>query len=130
MQRAAPDYDLESDIMPGDADRRDEAARAERVYDNAHWIALGITLVLVLTMWFGVAYVIARRKGTDRKVWKDPKLWMLLGAALVISLPGALLLYLGLDPVQVEELRSNFVVNDFMALYLVAAGLLVVGVIV
>ena len=130
MQRAAPDYDLESEIMPGDADRRDEAARAERVYDNAHWIALGITLVLVLTMWFGVAYVIARRKGTDRKVWKDSKLWMLLGAALVISLPGALLLYLGLDPVQVEELRTNFVVNDFMALYLVAAALLVVGVIV
>jgi hypothetical protein len=128
MENAAPDFDLESEVMDGDTDRREEADDALWVHDNAPWIALGITTCLLLMTWFGVAYLVGRYRGDGRRVLRDPKLWVLLGAALLISLPGALLLYLGLNPVELKELKTHFVVNDFMALYVVAAALLVVGV--
>ncbi len=128
MQNAAPDFDLESEVLSGDPDRKDEAERAAFVYDNARVIAFGLTLGLVLLLWFGVALFIVWRKDMEWKVLRDKRLWLLLGGALLLSLPGVLLLSLLLKPVPWKELRVSFVANDFMALYVIAVALMAIGV--
>ena len=128
MRNASPDFDLDSDVMPGEPDGKKDAERTAMVYENSRLIAFGITTALVVVLWLSVALLVIKWKGLDRKVLRDKRFWSLLGGALLISLPGVLLLSLLLNPIPLEELRGSFVVHDFMALYLVAAALLVVGV--
>ncbi|MCK5414260.1 MAG: hypothetical protein KAJ35_02640, partial [Thermoplasmata archaeon] len=128
MRNASPDFDLDSEVMSGDPDGREDAERTAMVYENSKLIAFGITAALVILLWLSVALLVIRWKGLDRKILRDRRFWLLLGGALLISLPGILLVSLMLNPVPLEELRGSFVVHDFMALYLVAAALLVVGV--
>jgi hypothetical protein len=128
MRNAAPDFDLESEVRSGDPDGKDDAERTATVYNNSRLIAFGITSALVIVLWLSVALLVIRWKGLDKKVLRDKRLWLLLGGALLLSLPGVLLVSLVLNPVPIEDLRGSFVVHDFMALYLVSAALLVVGV--
>ncbi len=128
MRNASPDFDLDSEVMSGDPDGREDAERAAMVYENSKLIAFGVTAALVILLWLTVALVVIKWKGLDRKILRDRRFWLLLGGALLISLPGILLVSLMLNPVPLEELRGSFVIHDFMALYLVAAALLVVGV--
>lgn len=128
MSNAAPDFDLQSDVARGDPDRSSEAARSEFVYDNARGIALGITAGLVLLLWLSVTLLLAWRWGRDRSVLRDRRLWLLLGGAFLLSIPGVLLVSLLLEPLPLNKLRGSFVVRDLAVLYIVAAALLVVGV--
>ena len=128
MRNASPDFDLDSDVIPGEPDGKKDAERTAMVYENSRLIAFGITAALVIVLWLSVALLVIKWKGLDRKVLRDKRFWAFLGGALLISLPGVLLLSLILNPIPLEELRGSFVVHDFMALYLVAAALLVVGV--
>ncbi len=128
MRNAAPDFDLDSRVLPGDPDRKDEAGRAAFVYDNAKPIAFGIAVALVLVLWLAVALLVIWRKGMERSLLKDRRLWLLLGGAILLSLPGVLLLSLMLRPVPFKELRGSFVAYDFAVLYLAAVALMAVGV--
>ncbi|NIP33544.1 MAG: hypothetical protein GWN18_01295 [Thermoplasmata archaeon] len=75
-----------------------------------------------------MALFIVWRKDMEWKVLRDKRLWLLLGGALLLSLPGVLLLSLLLKPVPWKELRVSFVANDFMALYVIAVALMAIGV--
>ena len=126
MEDGNPDFDLESRVLPGDDDHRRERERAGFVYDNAGAISVGLSIAFLLAMFSIVALLVARRRGEGASVLRDRRFWTFLLLALVLSLPGALLLQLLRDPVPLDELRKRFEANSVVALYLVAVALLAI----
>jgi hypothetical protein len=126
MEDANPDFDLESRVLPGDEDHRRERELAGFVYDNAGAISAGVTIALLLGMFSAVALILAKRGGEGAAVLRDRRFWAFLVLALVISLPGALLVTLLRDPVPLDELRKRYEASSVVALYLVAVALLAI----
>jgi hypothetical protein len=129
MKRANPDFDLDSPVLEGDADRRDEAAQAEWTYENAGTLGHLFALVVLLCLWFGSAYLLRRRYRSEERVVTNPALWATLGVAVLASIPGALLVYLMLHPVPPEELRTRLGAITPIAMYPVAVAVFILGVV-
>ncbi|MCK5253061.1 MAG: hypothetical protein KAQ96_08920, partial [Thermoplasmata archaeon] len=78
MRNASPDFDLDSEVMSGDPDGREDAERAAMVYENSKLIAFGVTAALVILLWLTVALLVIKWKGLDRKILRDRRFWLLL----------------------------------------------------
>jgi hypothetical protein len=128
MQQAKPDFDLESEVMAGSADRAAEASRAGFLYDNAVGLAGIIAGIVLVIAWLAVALLARRWLGAEGRALRDPAVWMMLGLSLLASLPGALLVYLWARPVPVGQLRAKMRTATPLLMYPVSIALLIVGV--
>ncbi len=127
MSHANPGFDLESVVKTGSEDRRKEAERAAFYYDNSGVLSALLVAALLLLLWFGLAFALRRYVGAEGRVVRRPLLWILLGAALLISIPGALLAYLIVNPLPVKELRAQVAPWVHLAMYPVTIALFAAG---
>jgi hypothetical protein len=128
MQHANPGFDLESEVMAGSADRAAEASRAGFLHDNAAALGALLAGIVLLIVWFAAALLVRRWLGAEGRALRDPMVWMMLGISLVVSLPGALLVYLWVRPVPMGQLRAKVRTATPLLVYPISVALLIVGV--
>jgi len=128
MQSSNPDFDLESKVLAGSEDRAAEASRAGFLYDSAAGLGGAIAVVLVVLAWVAMALLARRRLGAEGRALRDPVTWLMLPLSLVVSLPGALLVYLMARPVPKGRLISMVRTATPLLMYPVSVAILVVGV--
>jgi hypothetical protein len=127
MEHANPGFDLESSVMKGSEDRRKEAERAAFYYDNSGVLSALLVVVILLLLWFGLAFALRRYIGAEGKVVRRPLLWILLGASLLISIPGALLAYLIINPLPLNKLRAQVTPWVHLAMYPITIAFFALG---
>jgi hypothetical protein len=128
MELANPGFDLESTVMKGDEDRRAEAERADWIYGNAETLGYLFTLTVLLVLWFGFALLLRRTYEIDERAVRNPTVWALLALSVLISIPGALLVYFMLRPLKAEEIKQRTAPITAIAMYPAAAAMFVLGV--
>jgi hypothetical protein len=129
MEQANPGFDLESPLLKGSEERRTEAGRAEWIYESSENLGLLIAAIILLVLWFGFSFFLRRTYEIEGRLVRDPLLWAMLGLSLLISLPGALLVYLLARPVEREELTKRLATVTPVAMYPAAAVMLVLAVV-
>jgi hypothetical protein len=129
MEQANPGFDLESIPSVGSEDRRTEASRAEWTYENSEALGLLIAALVLLVLWFGFSFLLRRTYEIEGLPVRDPLLWAMLGLGLLISIPGALLVYLMLRPVPRRELSQRLATLTPIAMYPAAVVMFVLGVV-
>ena len=129
MEQANPGFDLESELTDGDEDHREAAARADWVYDNSQTLGYIIAAVILLVLWFGFAYYLRRNYKIEGRLARDPVLWGMLGLSVLISIPGALLVYFMLRPVPGKEIKERLATMTPIAFYPAAVVMLVLAVV-
>jgi hypothetical protein len=129
MEMANPGFDLESQVKEGSEDRRAEAERAEWTYDNSTSLGYLFALAALLVLWFGFAFMLRRTYEIEGRWLRNPVLWGMLGLSVLISIPGALLVYLFIDPVMRSELTKGLATVTPIAMYPAAIVMLVLGVV-
>jgi hypothetical protein len=127
MHQANPAFDLESDVRDGSPDRVKEAARAGFLYDNSGVLGACLALVLLLLLWSALALMAKRSLGTKGRFLGDPVSWLVLGLSIVVSIPGALLIYLMARPVTGKELTSYPATSALLLIYPMSALMLIAG---
>jgi hypothetical protein len=127
MANANPSFDLESAVTAGDASRRDEADRAAFLHDNGAALGGLMVALAALAVWFGVALVARRVWGGRGPILRSPVMWLTLGGALCLSVPGAALAYLLIRPVPAGELPRHLAPMTALAVWPVAIGLFALG---
>jgi len=128
MSQANPDFDLESTVRSGSEDRRAEAARAAFLSDYAGAFAGLLVALLAILVWFVVAALARWHWGLGGRTVRDPRMWLMLGAAILLSVPGAVLVYLLIWPIPTRDLYGRVLPIVPLATYPAACILLVVGV--
>jgi hypothetical protein len=128
MEDANPGFDLDSTLTASSSEQRDVRMRAAFMTDNAGLIAALLVAAVTVVVWLVAA--LAADRGTGRKggVMRSPMTWLMLGAALLLSVPGALLVYLMARPVPLDGLRRDRVVVACATAFPVVAVLFAVGV--
>ena len=128
MEDANPGFDLESTVTGAGTEQRDIRMRAAFLTDNADLLAAISVAILTIAIW--LVAVVAADRGTGRKgkVLRSPVTWLMLGAALLLSVPGALLVYLMARPVPMGELRRDRLAVACAAAFPVAAAVFAIGV--
>ncbi len=129
MELANPGFDLESPVVEGDEARRAEAARAEWVYGNSDWLSYATALAALLVLWFGFALFLRRGFKLEGGLLRDPVLWAMMALSVVVSVPGALLLYLVVRPLPWAEASSRLAVVTPLAMYPAALVMFVTAVV-
>ncbi len=129
MEQANPGFDLESPLLEGSEDRRAEAARADWMYDNSEALGLLFAALALLVLWFGFSFFLRRTYEMKGRLGRDPFLWAMLGLSLLISIPGALLVYLMTIPVPRSELTQRLATVTPMAMYPAVVVMFVLGVV-
>jgi hypothetical protein len=129
MELANPGFDLESKVMEGDEDRRAEAARADWIYGNARTLGYLFSLIVILILWFGFAFVLRRTYQIKGRVGRDPVLWAMLGLSVLISIPGALLVYFMIRPIKGGEIRERLETVTPIAMYPAAVVMFILAVV-
>ena len=127
-EHANPGFDLESTITGAGTEQRDLKMRAAFLTDNAKLLATITVAILTVAIWLVAAVAADRGTGRKGKVLRSPVTWLMLGTALVLSVPGALLVYLMVRPVPLEELRLNRVAVACAAAFPVAVAVFAIGV--
>ncbi len=107
MARANPGFDLESTVGDGDGGRLRQANRAAWLYDNADSVGPLVAALIVIVLWFACAAVLSRRFGLEGRVLRNPTLWALLGLSALISIVGAVLVYMMVRPEPIKEMLSR-----------------------
>jgi hypothetical protein len=128
MSQANPDFDLESAVMSGSESSRKEAARAAFLTDNAGVLGGLLVALLAVLIWFLSAILIKWHWGLKGGTVRDPRMWLMLGAAIVLSVPGAVLAYLLLWPLPTDRLFGRVLPIVPLATMPAALALLVLGV--
>jgi len=129
MEQANPGFDLESELMEGDEDHREAAARADWVYENSQTLGYIIAAAILLVLWFGFAYYLRRNYKIEGRLARDPVLWGMLGLSVLISIPGALLVYFMLRPVPGKEIKERLATMTPIAVYPAAVVMLILAVV-
>jgi len=129
MEQANPGFDLESPVVKGDEARRVEAARADWISGSSEWLSYVTMLAVLLVLWFGFALFLRRGLELEGKVLRDPVLWAMMALSIVVSIPGALLLYLMVRPLPWAEASSRLAVITPVAMYPAALVMLVLAVV-
>jgi hypothetical protein len=128
MEDSNPGFDLESAVTGADSEARALKERAAFINDNAPVFAVLLVSAVILALWIMAILVADRYLGRKGKVLRSPSTWLLLGAALLISVPGALLAWMLWRPVPIGTLLQSRVAVAAMALLPCAAMMLVAGV--
>jgi hypothetical protein len=128
MSSANPAFDLESPLRAGSESARKEAARASFLTDNAGALAGLLVALIAIAAWFASVLLIKWRWGLKGRTVRDPRLWLMLGAAIVLSVPGAVLAYLLVRPLPLKELNGRVLPLAQLAMVAPACVLLLVGV--
>jgi hypothetical protein len=128
MEDANPGFDLDSTLTASSSEQRDVRMRAAFLTDNAWLIAALLVGAITVVVWLVAVLAADRATGRRRGVLRSPVTWLMLGAALLLSVPGALLVYLMARPVPLDELRRNRVVLASATAFPVVAALFAVGV--
>jgi len=129
MELANPGFDLESTVMEGDADRRTEAARADWTYENSETVGNLIALCILLVLWFGFAFFLRRSYGIDDRLATSRSLWVMLGLSLLISIPGALLVYFMVFPVPLKDIKTRLGSITPIAMYPATVAMFILAVV-
>ena len=129
MELANPGFDLESPVLQGDEGRRTEAARADWIYSNSVLLGALFAIAVLLVLWFGFAAMLRRTYELEGRTVRDPVLWAMLLLSVLVSVPGALLIYLMLRPVKREEITQRLEVATPIAMYPAAAIMLILAVV-
>ena len=120
MENANPGFDLESPVLKGDEDRRAAAERAAWLYDNSPWAGPLLAILVIVSLWFIGAFLLMKRHGKEGPVLRNRNLWILLGLSLIISIPGALLVYLIAEPLPAKDLLKGVTSTTPLLMYPVA----------
>jgi hypothetical protein len=129
MELANPGFDLESTVMEGNEDRKVEAARADWTYENSQNLAYLISLIILLVLWFGFAFFLRRGYKIDDRLATNSTLWVMLGLSLLISIPGALLVYFIIFPVPIKKIKKRLGAITPIAMYPAAVAMFVLAVV-
>ncbi len=129
MELANPGFDLESTILEGDEDRKVEAARAEWTYENSETLSYLIALIILLVLWFGFALFLRRGYEIDDRLATNHTLWAMLGLSLLISIPGALLVYFMILPVPLKDVKTRLGAITPIAMYPAAVAMFILAVV-
>lgn len=117
MENSNPDFDLESSIKSVEFGAEANKQLAGFVYDNYQLIGLLLVLAIIILIWFGIAYfqkVFWKREG---EALKNPLLWVFLGISLIISIPGALLVFLIVKPIPLQKITKEIVPTTLLLFY-------------
>lgn len=128
MEDSNPGFDLESAVTGADSEARALKERAAFVTDNATALATLLVMACVLILWLVAVAVVDRHQGRKGRLLRSPSTWLVLGAALLLSIPGALLAWMLWRPVPVGRLLQSRVAVAAMAMLPCAALMLVAGV--
>ncbi|UCC92741.1 MAG: hypothetical protein JSW25_08770 [Thermoplasmata archaeon] len=129
MEMANPGFDLESQVMEGDEDRRVEASRSEWMYENSVLLGYLFALSVLLVLWFGFAVLLRRTYGIEGRSVRDPTMWGMMALSVIASIPGALLIYFMLDPIKAKEIKGRLAPVTAIAMYPAAVVMFVLGVV-
>lgn len=129
MELANPGFDLESKVVKGDEDRRAEAARADWIYGNATSLAYLFSLIILLVLWFGFAFFLRKTYEIKGRLGRNPVLWAMLAISVLVSIPGALLLYFMVDPIKGKEINKRLATITPIAMYPAAVVMLILAVV-
>jgi hypothetical protein len=117
MELANPGFDLESQIMEGDEARRTEAARADWTYANSQGLGYLFTLAILMVLWFGFAFLLRRTFEIEGRTVRNRILWGMMALSVLISIPGALLVYFMLNPVKGKEITKRLATITPIVMY-------------
>ena len=129
MELANPGFDLESKVMEGNEDRKVEAARADWTYENSETIGYLIALCILLVLWFGFAFFLRRSYGIDDRLGTSRTLWVMLGLSLLMSIPGALLVYFMVFPVPLKKIKTRLGALTPIAMYPATVAMFILAVV-
>ena len=120
MENANPDFDLESKLEKTDADKRNQMEQAAFIYDNAYILSYIFFTIIILGFWFSIAGISKiiqqkyskaapenKKKKKGKKILTFGLLILLLGVSALVSIMGALLIYLLIKPVQINKLGQD-----------------------
>jgi hypothetical protein len=127
MASANPGFDLASDVEDADGGRLKQANRAAWMYDNADTVGPLVAALVVVLLWFACAAAISRHYGLEGRVLRNPWLWALLGLSVLVSIAGAVLVYLLLRPEPIKELARRPSFTGAVAMWPVTLVAFLVG---
>jgi hypothetical protein len=129
LKNSNPDYDLESPLKSSSSNERTEMEQAMFISDHYKNLSFVIMYVILIILWFIIA-TIARfaTRQKEKKLVSNYKQWLFLGLSFLMSIPGALLVYLYIKPVQLKEFRQNLVIITTLIFYPVSLLLFLLGV--
>lgn len=129
MELANPGFDLESTILEGNEDRKVEAARADWTYENSKTLGYLFALISLLVLWFGFAFFLRRGYEIDDRLATNGTLWAMLGLSLLISIPGALLVFFLIYPVPLKDIKTRLGAVTPIAMYPSAVAMFILAVV-
>lgn len=130
MENSNPDFDLESPLKSVEFGAKVNKQMAGFVYDNYQIIGLIFILGVLILIWFGIAYfqkIFWKREG---KVLKNPLMWIFLGISLIISIPGALLVFFIVKPIPLNRIKKEMLPSTLILFYPISILLFALVVIV
>ncbi len=128
LSSANPAFDLDSKTGTGSDSHRKAAARAAFITDNGAALAGLLVALLAILVWFAAAFLAKSHWGLEGGTVRDPRMWLMLGMAIVLSIPGAVLAYLLVWPLPFKELNARVMPLAQLAVLPAACVLLLVGV--
>jgi hypothetical protein len=87
-----------------------------------------LVLAIIILIWFGIAYIQKIFWKREGEVIKNPLLWLILGISLIISIPGALLVYLVVKPIPLKKIGKEIVTSTLLLFYPISILLYALGV--
>jgi hypothetical protein len=127
MENANPGFDLDSDISEGSEQRRAEAERAAWLNENSVGLGFLMAFGVLVVLWLVGSLIVVRRMDLEGGVLRNRYLWLLLGLSFLVSIPGALLLYLVWKPLSAKEFMKRAVPLAPVAMYPVTLVVFIVG---
>ncbi len=128
MEGANPDYDLDSPLMTASESNRKDRQLAASLTDNAGALGALIAVGALAALWAVAVVVAGRARGAKGPGLRRPHVWLLLGAAVLLSLPGAVLVHLLYRPMALDALRRHRPSIAAVAMYPIAVAAFVIGV--
>jgi hypothetical protein len=128
LEGGNPDYDLDSPLAAANAANREDRLFAASLTDNAGSLGVLVAIGALVALWAVAVVAAGRVKGARGPGLRRPLVWLLLGASLLLSLPGAVLVYLMVRPMTLDALRAHRPSIAAVAMYPLALAALVIGV--
>ena len=128
MEGANPDYDLDSPLMTASEANRKDHRLAATITDNAGALGALVAAGAIVALWTLAVLFAGRARGAKGPGLRRSHVWLLLGAAVVLSLPGAVLTYILWRPMTLDALRRHRPAVAAAAMFPMAVAAFVIGV--
>ena len=128
MEGANPDYDLDSPVTTASEGNRKDRQFAAALTDNAGALGALVAVGVLMALWAVAVVVAGRARGAKGPGLRRPHVWLLLVAAVLLSLPGAVLAYLVWRPMALDALRRHRPSVAAVAMFPMAVAAFAVGV--